>query len=297
VGLYFAEIGDVSLLDHAQEVDLAKRIERGKEADQTLSEDGFDRQERARLRRVSAQGSEARDCLIRANTRLVISIAKRYRGLGLPFSDLVQAGNLGLIKAADKYDYRRGTRFSTMATWWIRQAVTRALSKHGRTIRLPVNMTGRLRKLHQTRQLLSQTLGRDPTPEEIAESWDGLSAARVRWLLRVSRRPLSLERPVGEDGDYEMGNLIEDTTAPSPPDTTLDAQLRSDITKMISRLPPREAHAVRMRFGLDGRRPLKLSDIGARMGVTRERARQIVVRGLRRLRHPTNRRQLRDYLS
>jgi RNA polymerase primary sigma factor len=297
VGLYFAEIGDVPLLTHDDEIRLAKYIERGNEAAESLAGNSHARHEADLLRRAQDLGVEARGHLIQANTRLVVSIAKKYRGLGLPFPDLMQAGNLGLIRAVDKYDYRRGTRFSTFATWWIRQAVTRAVSKYGRTIRLPINAMGQIRKLKQAQQLLKQNLGRDPTPEEIASKVANLTPERIRWLLRVSREPLSLERPVGEDGDAELGSFIEDTTAPSPDDTAQLQLLKQDLAGMLESLPPREARALRMRFGLDGDRPLKLGEIGDRMGVTRERVRQIVVRALRRLRHPRNRRQLQEYLS
>jgi RNA polymerase primary sigma factor len=226
-----------------------------------------------------------------------VSIAKKYRGLGLSFLDLIQAGNLGLIKAADKYDYRRGTRFSTLATWWIRQAVTRSVGRHGRTIRLPIHTGAQLRKVRRLEQLLAQSLGRDPTAEEIADSLGTVSPARVRWMLRVARRPLSLERPIGEDGDDELGSLIEDTTSPSPTETTERKLLRDEMARMLEGLPPREVHALRMRFGLDGGRPLTLKEMGDRMGVTRERARQIVVKALRRLRHPRRSRHLLRYLE
>ncbi len=297
VGLYFAEIGGLPLLTHAEEVQLAKRMERAREADEILSRNGRDPQEAERLRQMSRQGREARDYLIRANTRLVVSIAKKYRGLGLSFLDLIQAGNLGLIKAADKYDYRRGTRFSTLATWWIRQAVTRSVGRHGRTIRLPIHTGAQLRKVRRLEQLLAQSLGRDPTAEEIADSLGTVSPARVRWMLRVARRPLSLERPIGEDGDDELGSLIEDTTSPSPTETTERELLRDEMARMLEGLPPREVHALRMRFGLDGGRPLTLKEMGDRMGVTRERARQIVVKALRRLRHPRRSRHLLRYLE
>ena len=297
VGLYFAEIGRLPLLTHAEEVQLAKRMERGREAEEILSRNCRDVEEAERLQQASRRGSEARDYLIRANTRLVVSIVKKYRGLGLPFLDLVQVGNLGLIKAADKYDYRRGTRFSTLATWWIRQAVMRSLGQHGRTIRLPIYVAARLRKLRRAQQSLAQSLGRDPTPEEIAGSLGTVSPARVRWMLRVARRPLSLERPIGEDGDDELGSLIEDTTSLLPAATTERELLRDEMARMLEGLPPREVRAVRMRFGLDGGRPLSLKEMGDRMGVTRERARQIVVKALRRLRHPRRSRHLLRYLK
>jgi RNA polymerase primary sigma factor len=296
VGMYFAEVGHEALLRHDEEVALAKLMEEGIAAAEALSANSHSPVEEDELRRVVRRGAEAREHLIRANTRLVISIAKRYRGLGLPFLDLMQAGNMGLIRAADKYDYRRGTKFSTLATWWIRQAVARAVGKHGRTIRIPIHMGAQLRKVHRAEQTLGQALGREPTAEEIAESMGTVSPERVRLMLRASQHPLSLERPVGEDGDGELGHLIEDEGALSPVDAAEHEQLRDDLMAMLDGLPSREVLALRMRFGLDGRRPLALKEIGDRLGVTRERARQIVGRALRRLRHPSRSRVLLKYL-
>ena len=296
VGLYFAEVRQVPLLMHEEEVALAVLMEEGRAAAEALSLDGHTPPETKRLQSTVRRGAEARECLIRANTRLVISVAKRYQGMGLPLLDLVQAGNIGLIRAADKYDYRRGTKFSTLATWWIRQAVARSVSKQGRTIRLPVHMGGEIRILHRTAQRLAQALGTEPSPEEIATSLGNVSADHVRWMLRMSRQPLSLESPIGEDGDDELGSLIEDTTSMSPTDTAERDLLRDEMAAMLDGLPPREVRAVRMRFGLDGGRPLSLKEIGDRMGVTRERARQIIVQALRRLRHPRRSRHLVRYL-
>ena len=297
VGMYFAEIGQVPLLRREEELALALKIEDGRAAAEALLQDGLTLCEVESLRATVRCGVDARDRLIRANTRLVVSVAKRYQEMGLPLLDLVQAGNMGLIRAADKYDYRRGTKFSTLATWWIRQAVSRAVASHGRTIRLPIHMGAQLRKARRAQETLGQILGRDPTPEEIAGSMGTLSPERVRWMFRASRRPLSLERPIGEDGDSEMGSLIEDTTSPSPSDTTEHELLRGEVTKMLEELPPREVNVLRMRFGLDGRPPLTLKEIGDRMGVTRERARQIVAQALRRLRHPSRSRDLLKYLK
>lgn len=297
VGMYFAEIRQVPLLRREEELALALLIEEGRAAAEALALNGHEPQEMERLRSTVCRGAEARDHLIRANTRLVVSVAKRYQNMGLPLLDLVQAGNLGLISAADKYDYRRGTKFGTLATWWIRQAVARAVARHGRTIRLPIHMGAQLRKVHQAQQMLNQTLGRDPTPEEIAGSLGTLSPDRVRWMLRAARHPLSLETPIGEDGDAELGSLIEDTTSLSPIDTTEHELLRDDVARMLHSLPPREVRALRMRFGLDGLPPLTLKEMGDRMGVTRERARQIVAQALRRLRHPCRSRDLAKYLK
>jgi RNA polymerase primary sigma factor len=297
VGLYFAEIGPVPLLTHVEEVDLAKRMERGQTAHAELERNGRRPEIRATLERAVAQGCEARDQLIRANTRLVISVAKKYMGLGLPFLDLIQAGNVGLIKAADRFDYNRGTKFSTYATWWIRQAVTRCLSQQSTTIRIPVHMGDRIRALRRTAQRLEQLLERRPTPEEIAEEMGDMSAENVRWLLRVARRPISLEKPIGENGDDELGSLIEDQTSPSPSDVAEHSLLRENLSEMMGSLTPREARVLRMRFGFDGRPPMSLEEVGDKIGVTRERARQIVQKALRKLRHPRHTRRLRGYLS
>jgi RNA polymerase primary sigma factor len=296
VGLYFAEIGPVPLLTHRQEIELAKLIERGLEAECRLSNNGCGSARDTLLRDVRL-GQDARDQLIRANTRLVISVAKKYMGLGLPFLDLIQAGNVGLIKAADRFDYNRGTKFSTYATWWIRQAVTRCLSQQSTTIRIPVHMGDRIRGLRRTAQRLEQLLERRPTPEEIAEETGDLTAENVRWLLRVSRSPISLEKPIGEDGDDELGSLIEDETSPSPVDTAEGNLLRESLSEMMGTLSPREARVLRMRFGFDGRPAMSLEEVGDKIGVTRERARQIVQQALRKLRHPRHTRRLRGYLS
>jgi RNA polymerase primary sigma factor len=297
VGLYFAEIGDRPLLTHPEEIQLAQRMEQGSEATELLSRDGHDAHEAEQLHQAARLGREARDYLIWSNARLVVSIAKKYRGLGVPFLDLIQAGNIGLIRAADKYDYRRGTRFSTLATWWVRQAVARCVARDGRTIRLPVQMVAQIRQIGRAQQMLAQSLGRDPTPEEVAESLGTLSPDRVRSILRVAPRSLSLEMPIGEDGDDELGILIEDTTSPSPTDVAQADLLHDELAKALEGLPSREVRVLRLRYGLDGGRPLKLSEIGDLMGVTRERARQIVVKALRRLRHPRRSRQLQRYLE
>jgi len=297
VGLYLSEMSRVPLLTYKEEVELAKRLERGREARRKLTHNGHDLRERARLKRLVEQGEEARRHLIKANTRLVVSIAKRYQRLGLPFLDLIQAGNLGLIKATDRFDYQQGYKFGTYATWWIRQAVTRALSQQGRTIRIPVHMTDRIRKLIKTAQRMEQVLGRQPTSEEIAEEVV-FKPNEVRWMLQVSQRPISLERPVGEEeGASEFGNFIEDESAPSPAQSAEQHLLREDLEKMLIILPPREVRILCLRFGLQGKRSHTLKEVGEKLGVTRERVRQIERRALRRLRHPRHRRRLRNYLS
>jgi len=296
VSLYLREMSHVPLLTREEEVELAQRLERGQEAQRQLARNGPDPQKRARLKRLIKQGEEARQHLIEANTRLVVSVAKKYRGQGLPFLDLIQAGNLGLIKAADRFDYRRGYKFGTYATWWIRQAITRSLSQQGRTIRIPVHMSDRIRRLHRTAQRLEQDFGRWPTPEEVAEEVE-LEPGTVRWLLRVSQRPLSLERPVGEEGDSELGNFIEDENAPSPTQIAEQHLLRENLEEMMTILTPREVCVLRLRFGLQGDRGYTLKEIGQKLGVTRERARQIERKALSRLRHPRHGRKLRSYLG
>jgi RNA polymerase primary sigma factor len=296
ISLYFKEMSQVPLLTREQEVKLAKRLERGREARHQLARNGHDPREQVRLERFIRQGEEARDHLIKANTRLVISVAKKYRGYGLPFLDLIQAGNVGLIKAVDRFDYRRGTKFGTFATWWIRQAVTRTLAQHGRTIRIPVHMSDRIRRLYRAAQRLEQDLGRRPTAEEIAEEV-GLEPHKVDWLLRISRRPLSLERPVGEEEGSELGNFIEDESAPSPMQRAEQHLLREKLEEMLASLSPREVRVLRLRFGLQGDRTYTLREVGDKFGVTRERIRQIERKALRKLRHPRRSRELRSYLS
>jgi RNA polymerase primary sigma factor len=298
VGLYFAEMSEVPLLTHDEEVALAKQAERGKEARRHLASNGHNSEERARLERLIEQGQRAREDLVKANTRLVVSVAKRYRGMGMPFLDLIQAGNEGLMKAVDKFDYRRGHKFSTYATWWIRQAVTRSLSDHGRTIRLPIHLSDRIRRVFKVAQKIEQDLGRRPTPEEIAQEIKGLDPEKARWLLRVSQRSISLDKPIGDEEDAgELGDFIVDETAPSPIQATEEQLLHESLERMLANLKPREARVLRLRFGLDGDRAHTLKEVGDRIGVTRERVRQIEGKALRKLRHPRHSRALKDYLS
>jgi RNA polymerase primary sigma factor len=293
--LYFHEMGQVPLLTVEEEVELARRWRRGRQAEQRLSRNGHDEKERARLRRQIKAGYAARDHLITANTRLVISIAKRYRGQGVPFQDLIQEGNLGLMRAADKFDPDRGYKFSTYATWWIRQAVTRALADQGRTIRLPVHMGEAIRKLNRTAYLLEQDLGRPPSPEEIADEM-GLKPRRVRWMMKVARRPMSLQKPVGEEKDSELGSFIEDEETPPPPEVAEQTLLRATLEELLETLDPREARVLRLRFGLHNGYRYTLEEVGEKFGLTRERIRQIEKEALRRLRHPGRSRRLKDYL-
>lgn len=296
VGLYFREMGQQGLLSADEEVQLAKEIEAGRLAEQRLgeeilSEDDFD--EMIRIREI---GDAARAHLIRANTRLVVSIAKKYRGRGLQFLDLIQEGNVGLMKAVEKYDYRRGNRFSTYATWWIRQAVTRALANHGRTIRIPAHLGGRISKLYQVAQELEQELGRQPTAEEIAENMD-LPADRVRWMLRTSRQPVHLERPVGDESDAELGDFIEDVELPQPAETVASNMLTEEIGEILDQLTPREARILRLRYGLQDGESRTLKEVGEMFGLSRERIRQLEKEALRKLRHPNFAGHLRQYLG
>jgi RNA polymerase primary sigma factor len=298
VGLYLKEMARVPLLNIEEEVDLAKRIERGKEAEDRLFKlDGnCSAKERTDLQSHVQDARAARDHLIKANTRLVVSIAKRYMGRGVPFLDLIQEGNLGLMKAVEKFDYHRGYRFSTYATWWIRQTITRSIADQGRTIRVPVHMSDRIRRLYKIARQLEQDLGRKPTPEEIGTTM-GVESRKVQWMMRVSWRPLSLESPVGEEEDTELGSFVEDESTPTPTQTAYQNLLSDKVEEVLSSLSPREARILRLRFGLQNGRPYTLEEVGQKFGLTRERIRQIEGKALRRLRHPRRARQLRDYLG
>jgi len=298
VGLYLKEMARVPLLTIEQEVDLAKRIERGKESETRLDQHNgkMAAKTRAEHQGYIQDAKAARDHLIKANTRLVVSIAKKYMGRGVPFLDLIQEGNLGLMKAVEKFDYHRGFRFSTYATWWIRQTITRAIADQGRTIRVPVHMSDRIRRLYKIARQMEQDIGRKPTPEEIADEME-IDARKVQWMMRVSWRPLSLETPVGEDEDTELGSFVKDDSTPTPTQTAYQNLLRDKIEEVLSTLSPREARILRLRFGLHNGRPYTLEEVGQKFGLTRERIRQIEGKALRRLRHPRRARQLRDYLG
>ncbi len=295
VALYLREMSRVPLLSTDEEISLAKRIEAGREAEQKLKNNGHDLDQSAILQETIFEGIAARDHLIRANTRLVVSIAKKYIGRGVPFLDLIQEGNLGLMKAVEKFEYQRGYRFSTYATWWIRQTITRAIADQGRTIRVPVHMSDRIRRLYRRAQEIEQERGERPTPEELAEEFD-IEPRKVQWMMRVSWQPLSLERPVGEDEDSELSNFIEDEETPTPPDTTYRGMLRERLEEAMRGLSPREVRILRMRFGLQNGESYTLEEVGKKFGLTRERIRQIEGQALRRLRHPSRSRDLRDYL-
>jgi RNA polymerase primary sigma factor len=296
IGLYLKEVSRVPLLTAEEEVELAQRIERGRMAREELAKGKVSQRRRTELRRLIEDGWAAREHLITANSRLVISVAKKYMGRGVPFLDLIQEGNLGLMKAVEKFDYTRGYRFSTYATWWIRQTITRAIADQGRTIRVPVHMSDRIRRLYKTARQLEQEHGRKPTPEEIAKEMD-LDPRKVRWMLKVSWRPLSLERPVGEEEDSELGSFIEDESTPTPTQSAYQNLLREKVEEVLSTLTPREARILRLRFGLQNGRSYTLEEVGQKFGLTRERIRQIEGKALRRLRHPRRSRQLRDYLT
>jgi RNA polymerase primary sigma factor len=293
--LYFREMGRVPLLTTEEEVELAQQWQRGRQAKERLAGDGHNVKEQVRLRREIKAGYAARDHLIMANTRLVISVAKKYRGQGVPFHDLIQEGNLGLMRAVDKFDPGRGYKFSTYATWWIRQAVTRALADQGRTIRLPVHMGEWIRKLSRKAYQMEQDRGQPPSPEEIADEM-GLKPRKVRWMLKIARRPLSLQRPVGEEKDSELGSFIEDDETPSPSESAEQTILRTTLEELLTTLRPREARILRLRFGLQDGYNYTLEEIGQKFGLTRERIRQIEKQALRRLRHPRRSRYLKDYL-
>jgi len=297
VGMYLKEMSRVPLLTVDEELAIAIRIEKGRNArEEKIKLTG--RQNAVRRRKLNIiieDGQLAREHLIKANTRLVVSIAKRYMGRGVAFLDLIQEGNLGLMKAVKKYDYTRGFRFSTYATWWIRQTISRAISDQGRTIRVPVHMIDRIRQLYKANHDLEQKLGRQPTIEELAERVD-LPVHRVQWIMKVSWLPLSLESPVGDEEDSELGYFIEDEFSPTPLQSAYQSMLKDKLEEILSTLSPREARVLRLRFGLDDGTSYTLEEVGRKFGLTRERIRQIEGRALRQLRQPKSARQLKDYL-
>jgi len=295
---YLKQIGKVPLLNAAQEVELAKRIEAGLFADQKLAEGGRDLCADARidLERVAEDGRRAKDHLLEANLRLVVSLAKRYAGRGMLFLDLIQEGNLGLIRGVEKFDYTKGYKFSTYATWWIRQAITRAMADQARTIRLPVHMAEAISKLARARRQMLQDMGREPTAEELAAELD-MTPEKVIEVQKHGRDPISLNTPLGEDGDSEFGDLIEDSEAIQPADAVSFTLLQEQLQSVLDMLSEREAGVVSMRFGLTGGQPKTLDEIGRVYGVTRERIRQIESKTMCKLRHPSRSQVLRDYLD
>ena len=295
VGLYLREIGEVPLLTASEEVALAKRIEAGRDARVALAADGHDPNQRLALQWAVSDGLAARDHLIRANSRLVVSVAKKYMGRGVPFLDLIQEGSVGLIRTADKFNYRLGNKFSTYATWWIRQAISRAISDHSRTIRLPVHMGDQISKMMRAGHRLTQELSREPTVEELAEALE-IPPQRVHDMVRMSRTPLSLEVPTNDDGDSELGDFIKDETCARPDDEAVSAILRELLDGILQDLPPREVRILQMRYGLIDGETYTLEQVGRKLGVTRERVRQIEAQALSRLRHPRRTRRLRGFL-
>ena len=301
VRMYLKEIGKVDLLTAADEVDLAMKIEAGLEASNKLEaadagEIELTRAEMRRLTRVEQVGLEAKQALISANLRLVVSIAKRYVGRGMLFLDLIQEGNLGLIRAVEKFDYEKGFKFSTYATWWIRQAITRAIADQARTIRIPVHMVETINKLVRVQRQLLQDLGRDPTPEEIGAEMD-MSADRVREIQKISQEPVSLETPIGEEEDSQLGDFIEDSQAVVPPEAASFSMLQEQLTQVLDSLADRERKVIELRFGLVDGHPRTLEEVGREFGVTRERIRQIESKTLAKLRHPSRSSKLKDYIE
>ena len=296
IGLYLKEVSRVPLLTAEEEVELAQRIERGRIAREELAKGNSTDHRRFELRKLIEDGWDGREHLITANSRLVISVAKKYMGRGVPFLDLIQEGNIGLIRATKKFDYRRGHKFSTYATWWIRQAVTRAIADQGRTIRVPVHMGDQINKLLRIQHQLTQRLGREPSVEELAEALD-VPPKKVENMIQVARRPLSLETPTDDEEDSVLGDFIEDDEAPAPDDTATYNLLREHLEEVLNGLPPREVRSLQLRYGLLDGQAYTLEEVGRKMGVTRERVRQIEAQALSRLRHPVIRRKLRDYLG
>jgi RNA polymerase primary sigma factor len=296
IGLYLKEVGRVPLLTAVEEVELAQRIERGRFAREELARGNVTPRRRMELQMLIEDGWAAREHLITANSRLVISVAKKYMGRGVPFLDLIQEGNIGLIRAAKKFDYRRGHKFSTYATWWIRQAVTRAIADQGRTIRVPVHMGDQINKLLRVQHQLTQRLGRDPSVEELAVSLE-VTPQKVENMIQVARRPLSLETPTDDEEDSVLGDFIQDDEFPAPDDTATYNLLREHLENVLDGLPPREVRILQLRYGLLDGQAYTLEEVGRKMGVTRERVRQIEAQALSRLRHPAIRRKLREYLG
>jgi RNA polymerase primary sigma factor len=297
VGLYLKEAGRVPLLTADEEVSLAQRMEKAQAAREVLEEDGdtMPYDDVYDLREIIIDGEEAQEHLIRANARLVISVAKKYIGRGVPFLDLIQEGNIGLIRATNKFEWQRGHKFSTYATWWIRQAVSRAVADQGRTIRVPVHMGDQLNRMRRVQLQLTQEMGRDPTIDEIAVGME-TTPDKIENLLEIARRPVSLETPIDEEGDSTFGDFVEDINSPAPAEEVATLLLHEQIAAALDRLPPREAQILRLRYGLEDGRVYTLEEVGQAIGVTRERVRQLEAQALNRLRQSSAHVILRDYL-
>ena len=302
VRMYLKEIGKVPLLSADEDINIAMRMEKGDAAKQML-ESGINAdgkpltdEEKKQCQAAIDDGTQAKRLLAEANLRLVVSIAKRYVGRGMLFLDLIQEGNLGLIKAVEKFDYRKGYKFSTYATWWIRQAITRAIADQARTIRIPVHMVETINKLIRVSRQLLQEYGREPTPEEIAKAM-GISEAKVREIIKIAQEPVSLETPIGEEEDSHLGDFIPDDDAPAPAEAASHALMREQLWDVLNTLTPREEKVLRLRFGLDDGNQRTLEEVGREFKVTRERIRQIEAKALRKLRHPSRSKKLKDYLE
>lgn len=302
VRMYLKEIGKVPLLSADEEIEIAVRMEKGDEAEQILkngeTSDGktLSEEDKEAYQELVDDGNAAKRSLAEANLRLVVSIAKRYVGRGMLFLDLIQEGNLGLIKAVEKFDYRKGYKFSTYATWWIRQAITRAIADQARTIRIPVHMVETINKLIRVSRQLLQEYGREPTPEEIAKAMN-ISEAKVREIIKIAQEPVSLETPIGEEEDSHLGDFIADDDTPAPAEMASHALMREQLWEVLNTLTPREEKVLRLRFGLDDGNQRTLEEVGREFKVTRERIRQIEAKALRKLRHPSRSKKLKDYLE
>ena len=297
VKMYLKEIGQIPLLDPKEEPIIARQIQEGEEAKEAMKKPDLSDEEKKKLAKVIADGEQAKQMLISSNLRLVVSIAKKYVGRGMLFLDLIQEGNCGLIKAVEKFDYTKGFKFSTYATWWIRQSITRAIADQARTIRIPVHMVETINKLTRIQRQLVQDLGRDPLPEEIAEKMENISAEKVREIQKIALDPVSLETPIGEEDDSHLGDFIEDKDTLSPDDYTNNQLLKDEINAVLQGLTEREERVLRLRFGLLDGRTRTLEEVGKEFNVTRERIRQIEAKALRKLKNPNRCKRLRDFVK
>ena len=297
VKMYLKEIGQIPLLDPKEEPIIARQIQEGEEAKEAMKNPDLSDEEKKKLAKVIADGEQAKQTLISSNLRLVVSIAKKYVGRGMLFLDLIQEGNCGLIKAVEKFDYTKGFKFSTYATWWIRQSITRAIADQARTIRIPVHMVETINKLTRIQRQLVQDLGRDPLAEEIAEKMENISAEKVREIQKIALDPVSLETPIGEEDDSHLGDFIEDKDTLSPDDYTNNQLLKDEINAVLQGLTEREEKVLRLRFGLLDGRTRTLEEVGKEFNVTRERIRQIEAKALRKLKNPNRCKRLRDFVK